>query len=147
MFKNGQTLVLWNWEGWWWCLHHPTKCTLCDFVEEFEKLYKDATQHYLKKECNKFRKKFSEIINLQNTVLIWKPKLEQWLSKEYQNKNSYPEKYYGINNMYWPWYLEHLDMITHLEVFNIFDKNNNFERFMYTWFTYTFPSFLWSIYI
>ena len=39
-----------------WC--HPTKYTLRDFVEEFKKLHEDATQHYLRKERNEFRKKF-----------------------------------------------------------------------------------------
>ena len=38
--------------------HHPTKCTLHDFIEEFEKLHKDVAQHYLRKECSEFQKKF-----------------------------------------------------------------------------------------
>ena len=111
--------------------HHPMKCTFYDFVEEFEKLHDDMTQHYLRKERNEFREKFSETIDLQNNVLIWKPKLEQLLRNEYQCKNSDQGKYYGINNVYGTWYLEHLDTMTHLEVFDIFDKSNNFEIFTY----------------
>ena len=34
--------------------HHPTKCTLGNFIEEFEKLHEDAAQHYLRKEQNEF---------------------------------------------------------------------------------------------
>ena len=88
--------------------------------------------HYLRKERNEFRKKFSEIIDLQNNVLIWKLELEQLLRKEYQCKNSDQGRYYGVNNVYGTWYLEHLDTMMHLEVLNIFDKNNNFEIFTYT---------------
>ena len=38
--------------------HHPMKCTLHDFVEQSEKLHEDMAQHYLRKECSEFRKKF-----------------------------------------------------------------------------------------
>ena len=54
-------------------------------------------------------------------------KLEQLLSKEFQYKNSDQGKYYSINHVYEPWYLEHLDTMTHLEVLNIFNEKNNFE--------------------
>ena len=111
--------------------YHPIKCKLCNFVEELEKLHEDAAQQYLRIEERVFRKKFSQIIDLQNKILIWKPELEKLLSKEYQYKNSYHGKYCGVNDVYGPLYLKYLDMMTQLKVFNFFNEKNNYERFTY----------------
>lgn len=99
----------------WYCenekhdgvLYHPTNWNLCNFVEEFKKF------HYLRNEECISRKTFCQIIALQNRISIWKLELEQLLSKEYQYKNSYQGKYYKVNNVYGPCYLEYLDTMTH----------------------------------
>ena len=56
--------------------------------------------------------------------------LQETLPKEYQFKNSYQVKYCGPNNIYGLWHIENTmeSYMKHPFVFNLFDKNNNYER-------------------
>ena len=118
--------------------HHPTKCYFMQFHWGVWKVRWRCGSALSEKRTEWI------YIDLQNKILIWKPKLEWLFSKEYQyKKNSYEGKYYGINDIYGPWYVEHLDTMMHLEVFNIFNESN-YERFTYPW---QFFFFLWSIYL
>ena len=134
MSQNRQILILWKQKAWWWCLTSSYKIYFQRFFWEVGKVTWRCGSALSEKRTEWIQEKvLTKHIDLQNNVLIWKLELEQLLSKEYQYKNSYQEKYYGINNVYGPWYLKHLDTMTHLEGFNIFDEKSNYERFMYPW--------------
>ena len=104
---------------------------LCLFRKQFRSLHEDAAQHYLKHEKEEFYEKNYWILALQIEILKQDQIVEEVLSKEYQYKNSYQGKKCNPKNIYRPWYLENLVEQKHLVVFNLFDKNNNYERFTY----------------
>ena len=54
-------------------------------------------------------------------------RLEKVLNKEYQYKNCYQGKYCNLMDIYF--YIDSTVNSNYLEVFNMFDRNNNFERF------------------
>ena len=103
------------------------KCHVCSFIIKFKELHEKAAQHY---QVEEFYIVFKEILLLQEDALKLEPMLQAILTKEYQFKNSYQGKYCDPNNIYGPWYIEStMESYTkHLFVFNLFDKNNNYER-------------------
>ena len=62
------------------------------------------------------------------TLLLYL-KIEELLNKEHQCKKSYQGKYCNLMDIYGPYYIESTVHSNYLEVFNLFDRNNNFERF------------------
>ena len=106
-------------------------CKLCLFRKKFRSLHEDAAQCYVKLQKEEFYKKSYWIITLQNQILKQDPIVEEVLSKEYQDKNSYEGKYCILKKIYGPWYLENLDEQKHHVLFNLLDENNNYERLIY----------------
>ena len=109
--------------------HWHVKSCLCR--KQFRSLYEYAAQCYLKHQKEEFYKKFYWVLALQNEILKQDPIVQEVLSKEYQLNNSYQGKYCNLKNIYGPWYLENMDEQKHLVVFNLFDENDNYERFTY----------------
>ena len=55
--------------------------------------------------------------------------MEELLNKEYQYKKSFLGKCCSPMDIYGPYYIESTVYSNYLEIFNLFDRNNNFERF------------------
>ena len=69
---------------------------------------------------------------MQNEIVKYKPAVLLILNKSYQYKNSYQGKYSDPNIVHEGYFLGNIGKKNHLMVFNNFDKNKGYERFVYT---------------
>ena len=69
---------------------------------------------------------------MQNEIVKYKPAVLQILNKHYQYKDSYQGKYSDPKIVCVGYFLGNICKKNHLMVFNNFDKNNGYERFVYT---------------
>ena len=111
-------------------------CDVCKFTEKFQQIFEQCAQHYLQKEEKEFYNVHRKNLLLQNQVMAMMLAFQQVFHREYQYKFPYqgqrcnPNKY-GLQHG--PWFFESVcnSKHFHLQIFNIFDKKNNYERFTY----------------
>ena len=95
-------------------------------------VFENAAQCYLKRDFRKFYKYCDRVLNMQNKIVKYKPAVLLTLNKHYQYKSSYQGKYSDPKIVYGCYFLDNIGEKNHLMVFNNFDKNNGYERFVYT---------------
>ena len=128
IFEN--QLLCWATDHHWFCERHggvflsDNNCRICAFHRKMEIVFENATQCYLKRDFRKFYEYCDRILNMQNEIIKYKPTILLILNKHYQYKNSYHGKYGG-------YFSYNTCKKNHLIVFNNFDKNNGYERFVY----------------
>ena len=115
----------------WRCLF-VSNCRICAFHRKIEIVFENAAQCYLKRDFRKFYEYCDIILNIQNEIVIYKPAVLLILNKHYPYKNSYQGKYSDPKIVYGGYFLGNIGKKNHLMVFNNFDKNNGYERFVYT---------------
>ena len=93
-------------------------------------LFENAAQCYLKRDFRKFYEYCDIILNTPNEIVKYKLAVLLILNKHYQYKNSYKGKYSDPKIVYGgSIYLGNISKKNH---FVVFDKNNGYERFVYT---------------
>ena len=97
-----------------------------------EIVFETAAQCYLKRNFRKFYECCDRILNMQNEIVKYKPAVLLILNKHYQYRNSYQGKYSDPQIVYGGYSLGNIGKNNHFMVFNNFDKNNGYERFVYT---------------
>ena len=102
------------------------QCSICKFYMEFNEPFERCAQSYLRDKPEEFNELLK--IVMKKTLLLY-PKTEELLNKEYQYKKSYQGKYCNPMDIYGPYYIESTVHSKYLEIFNLFGRNNNFERF------------------
>ena len=129
-------LICWATDHHWFCESHGGVCSYnnncCIYAShrKIETVFENAAQCYLKRDFRKFYEYCDRILNMQNKIVKYKPTVLLILNKHYQYKKSYQGKY--GDPKYEGDFLDNISKKNHLMVFNNFDKNNRYERFIYT---------------
>ena len=127
-------------DGYWYCkciknnrgIENPrsmSQCSIWKFNMEFNEPFERCAQSYLRDKPEESNKLLKIVMKKQMEILLLYPKMEEVLNKEYQQKKSYQGKYCNPMDIYGPYYIESTVHSKYLEIFNLFGRNNNFERF------------------